>query len=382
MNAPIDELMDEYVSALRGSIRSSPVEAALRKVPRHRLLKKFYVYKKEYESGSGFEEIDHDPKSPTEEHLRLIYSNRALPIRISNDGLPTSSTSEPGLVAQMLELLELEPGLRVLEIGTGTGYNAALMSELVRNQKNMVTIDIQEDVVADAKELLADAGFGQIPLLARDGFFGAHEWAPYHRIAATVACPDLSPHWVEQLDGTGFMLIPLSHGGSQPLTRVWKEEGTVRGKVVGISGFMDMGGELKPRSRSDRASEKDKEVKTIPIWPDFEQRFDLWFFLGIIDKRTSLLSIPGGDPQFDWLSWNWGLADGPARVVLGQDVIHVVGDESLLSDLNRGYERWIAAGSPTVDDFLLRFDPLEAHSGNKSDLAVDRQYFRETFEVG
>ncbi|MGB9757581.1 MAG: methyltransferase domain-containing protein [Candidatus Bipolaricaulaceae bacterium] len=102
-----------------------------------------------------------DPQNPKEEHLRTIYLDAALIIRISGE-MPTSSTSPSSLVARILELLELQPGLRVLEIGAGTGYNAALMQEIVGEDGHVTTIDIQEDLVAQTIRLLRAAGYEKL----------------------------------------------------------------------------------------------------------------------------------------------------------------------------------------------------------------------------
>lgn len=99
----------------------------------------------------------------------------------------------------MLELLDLAPGLNVLEIGAGTGYNAALMAELVGDQHLVVTLDVLEDVVEQTRRLLARAGYPEIAVLWRDGVQGAAERAPFDRIVATVGRSDLSPRWAEQL---------------------------------------------------------------------------------------------------------------------------------------------------------------------------------------
>jgi protein-L-isoaspartate(D-aspartate) O-methyltransferase len=79
----------------------------------------------------------------------------------------------------MLELLDLAPGLNVLEIGAGTGYNAALMAELVGDQRLVVTLDVLQDVVEQTRRLLARAGYLQIAVLWRDGVQGAAERAPF-----------------------------------------------------------------------------------------------------------------------------------------------------------------------------------------------------------
>ena len=181
----VDRLADLLKEA--GSIRSPEVEAAFRTVRRHELLETFYV-----KEGDDLKAIHHQPAHPARDHLDVIYSHQVLLTRLA-DNLPTSSTSMPGLVAEMQELLALRPGMRVLEIGLGTGYNAALMAELVGDQTSVVSLDIQEDVVSQTRRLMARAGYGNVRLLARDGFEGVPQERPFDRIVATVGCPDISP---------------------------------------------------------------------------------------------------------------------------------------------------------------------------------------------
>ena len=99
----------------------------------------------------------------------------------------------------MLELLDLTPGLKVLEVGAGTGYNAALLAELVGDQRLVITVEVAQDVVAQTRRLLAGASYPGITVLCRDGFDGVPEQAPFDRIVAMVGCADLSPQWAEQL---------------------------------------------------------------------------------------------------------------------------------------------------------------------------------------
>jgi SAM-dependent methyltransferase len=100
------------------------------------------------------------------------------------DGLKAAGAAS--LVATMLELLGLAEGMTVLEIGAGTGYNAALMAEIVGGQHLVVTVGVRDDVVAQTRRLLAGAGYPGIRVLLRDGFEGVPERAPFDRIVATV----------------------------------------------------------------------------------------------------------------------------------------------------------------------------------------------------
>lgn len=295
--------------------------------------------------------MEHEPEHPKPEHLETIYSEAALSTRL-RDNLPTSSSSQPALVATMLQLLELRPGMRVLEVGAGTGYNAALVT----------TVDIQADVVEQARRSLARAGYSGVRVLCRDGFEGAPEAAPFDRIVATVGCPDLSPRWAEQLAPSGFMLIPLRHAGANPLARVRRGEGAgeggaLIGDVVGFSGFMAMQGALADTSyyasslAQPAANPIDEER---PVWPDLgDRRLDFWFNLGVRDPRTRM---------FRWRI-SFGLADEASGRSARIEQDRLVGDPALLDELDALHGAWRAIGSPDMRSFRLRFVPADAGGG-------------------
>ena len=120
--AEIRAMVNWYVDELKaaGAIGPAAVERAFRTVQRHRLLETFY-----YRDGGDFRTVEHDPGRPRRDHLALIYADTVLATR-HIDGRPASSTSQASLVARMLELLDLGEGMKILEVGAGTGYNAAL----------------------------------------------------------------------------------------------------------------------------------------------------------------------------------------------------------------------------------------------------------------
>ncbi|MCR4392518.1 MAG: methyltransferase [Candidatus Acetothermia bacterium] len=200
------------------------------KVKRHRFIRRYYVYAK-----GKWEAVTYDPDNPDRANLATPYSDHPVIVRLQG-AWPTSSSTQPSLVARMPELLDILPGMRVLEIGTGTGYNAALLAELLGDPGLVWTVESQPDVAEEAKEVLAREGYGGVHVAMGDGFYGAPEGAPYDRIEATVGCSDLSPHWLEQLSPQGFMLIPLQHGHWHPLVRVTHRAGhpgQAQGEIVG-----------------------------------------------------------------------------------------------------------------------------------------------------
>ncbi len=355
----IRELLDAYVDDVkaRAPIKSEAVERAFRRVERHKLVEHFFDYREERE---GFEKVSVDPARPSTDALRTIYSDSPLMTRLSG-GLPSSSTSQPALVAQMLELLELTPGQRGLEIGAGTGYNAALMQEMVGETGHVTTIDIQEDVVAQTRRLLRAAGYDRIEVIARDGVLGCPENAPYDRIIATVGCPDISPSWTDQLSEGGFMLIPLQHGpeGFDPLARIWKDSEHVLGRFVGSSGFMSIQGELASEQKLSFADQKQARTGvslaelplpvSVGIWSDLdrpermERQFALGLFLAIADERGSWSGVVEK-------------ARGACLFARGKaDKVEVYGDVSLYDEFVQLCQRWERLGSPAMEKWALEF---------------------------
>ena len=180
------ELADRL--SLRGAFGNRLVESAFRRVPRHRFL----------------------PGIPIEE----AYSDRVVATKVEG-GISLSASSQPSFMAVMLEQLQLEPRHRVLEIGTGTGYNAALMAEIVGPAGKVVSIDIDADVVATARASLEETGYHAVTVLCGDGSFGHAGEAPYDRIIVTVGAADVSPALREQLAPGGRLVVPLSLRGPQ-----------------------------------------------------------------------------------------------------------------------------------------------------------------------
>jgi protein-L-isoaspartate(D-aspartate) O-methyltransferase len=109
----------------------------------------------------------------------------------------------------MLEQLDVQPGHAVLEIGAGTGYNAALLAHMVGETGRVVSVDIDQDPVEAARAHLAATGFDRGQVVCADGGQGYLEAAPYDRIVLTVGAADILPAWIEQLKPDGRMVLPL-----------------------------------------------------------------------------------------------------------------------------------------------------------------------------
>jgi protein-L-isoaspartate(D-aspartate) O-methyltransferase len=357
---------------------SSEVERAFLHTPRHLLLGSFYKFVAE-----GVQRIEYDPKGPKETDLSLIYSDSSFATVVKN-GNVLSSTSQPSLMAIMLEALELRNGLKVLEIGTGIGYNAALIYEIVgRNQ--VTSIDVLPELIEQTGKLLIGAGYTGIKLKAGDGYFGDLENSPYDRIVATVGCPDISPCWVEQLKPSGILLVPLTHSGWQPLVKLRKEDNVISGKVVSYSGFLPIAGTLAEDNvgffkEIQLPSNKYRKVKLPSQIENAHDAINMWatafptafyFFLSIRDHRTFWSLKPRGYGLHDELR-------GTLIVEPQSRAMFLCGEESLVDDLRSYYEEWLALGKPEPSRYRIELRPREANARRKRNtLGVIRKYYEE-----
>lgn len=123
--------------------------------------------------------------------------------------IPAGQTvSAPSMIAKMLELAELKQGMKVLEVGSGSGYNTALLAEIV-GRENVIGIERSPDLVAYAKMNLEKSGYARVKVVEGDGSLGYKDDAPYDRIIVTAAAPKISRHWVEQLKPKGLIVAPV-----------------------------------------------------------------------------------------------------------------------------------------------------------------------------
>ncbi|WUU84368.1 methyltransferase domain-containing protein [Streptomyces cellulosae] len=143
-------------------------------------------------------------------YLEAVYSDEALTTQLDDQGVPTSSSSQPSVMLRMLEALDAEEGHQVLELGTGTGYNAALLSHRV-GDKAVTSIDIDHGLVKAAGTHLDTVGLR--PTLARaDGAQGWPGRAPYDRIIATVGLHSIPWPLLDQAAPEAVIVVPLGYG--------------------------------------------------------------------------------------------------------------------------------------------------------------------------
>ena len=354
-----DELQRGFVDGMivRGAIRTDAVRQAFLDVPRHLFLDRYY-------EGDTLVEVDRD--GPTEEQLRRIYSDEAL-VTHRQDARPTSSTSQPGLVAHMLEQLLLEPGMSVLEIGAGTGWNAGLMGHIVGPEGHVLSMDVQGEVAEAARSHLDCAGVRNVRVITGDGGYGHAEAAPYGRIVTTANCDGISPHWAEQLARGGGLLVTLRDiaGSAMCLTvRLWRRQGCLSGEVVSVCGFMTLRGDFGTPQVTEQEVEQRRDQVAAGRKP--RQEPAPWCRLGLpegsvrsfLPDLVFFAHLEGLAAQ--QLGAQYGLIEpgtGDACVTDG-DTVDVYGGEAAFRRLGEILRRWIALGAPRRWSYTVEAWPL------------------------
>lgn len=204
-----DALRAELVAA--GKLISPQWQSAVRAVPRHRFVPEFYERSPAH---GGWELVSGLREDTREQWWKGVYANTSLVTQIGEISTgarvtsgPTSSSSAPGLMTRMLEALDVRDGHCVLEIGTGTGYNAALLSHRLGDQ-NVFSVEVDPDVARQARRHLATLGYHPT-VIAADGVLGLPEHAPYDRVIATCAVSRVPWSWAEQTIESGVGLVDV-----------------------------------------------------------------------------------------------------------------------------------------------------------------------------
>jgi protein-L-isoaspartate(D-aspartate) O-methyltransferase len=224
-----------------GAVRSPWLRRAFEDTPRETFVPRFY----RTELGREVLVDGTDPRQH-QEWLRGVYTDDVLMVQLTpapdlvdRAGAPTSSSSMPTVMAGMLEALDLQPGHRVLEIGTGTGYNAALLCHRV-GADNVVSVELDPALAGAARRALADLGLRPV-VHAGDGAAGLAAAAPFDRIIATASTDHIPPAWISQLAPGGAIVVNLRGSLAGSLLRL-----AMAGSDVVEGSFLDLPGAFMP----------------------------------------------------------------------------------------------------------------------------------------
>jgi protein-L-isoaspartate(D-aspartate) O-methyltransferase len=349
----------------QGVISTDQVAQAFLTIPREVFVTFFY----EQEGGTWVrrEAEEGEPDA----WIGAVYRDKPPLITLLDEHqLPISCSSAPGAMAMMLEALAPEPGMRVLEIGAGTGYNAALLAFLVGNPTLVTTIELEESL-AQAAEKALHASVGPVSVRVGDGRLGVRDRAPYNRIIATASAPGIPRAWYEQLAPGGRIVMDMK--GSLGRGRFLIVEKRPNGSAVAhfdphYLSFMPLRSRLSLATHP--VSRLLREPETLHISVSSDQATDLlhgqdfqwflqWFqpgimlvrempgadgrpFYTIIDpKKETIIQLSPDKPSG---SWNGGWV-GTQH-----------GGEHLWDTILRAYEQWDHLGSPGLDAYSVTWE--------------------------
>ncbi|GAB2565025.1 methyltransferase domain-containing protein [Kribbella endophytica] len=326
----LEKMVSELVA--NGNITDPRWQAAFGAVPRHLFVPRFY---RSDQHGSSV--VD---STSGDQWLSAVYSDVHL---VTTEDVRSSSTA-PSLMATVLEALELNGEERVLEIGTGTGYNAALLSERLGSDR-VTSVDIDPDLVAQARMRLGEAGYTPLVAVA-DGVDGYPEAGLYDAVIATCRLDYVPAAWLDQVRPGGVIVTPL--GAGVVAVRKGSTGNEAAGRFLPNSAyFMPLRhqpeptaiGELITRALNGVGVGRPHQFDT-SIYRDNEARF--WLDLTNPDVRTMTMD---GMPVAFRSDGSW------ARFVDG--LVVQGGPGSVWDDVEAAQGEWFAAGRPSRDQYRL-----------------------------
>ncbi|MGH3798095.1 MAG: methyltransferase domain-containing protein [Pseudonocardiaceae bacterium] len=276
---------------------------------------------------------------------------------------PSSSCSKPSIVAAMLDVLDVGPGQSVLEIGTGTGWNAALLSRRVGESGRVVSIEVDPGIAQRARSALVRAGYASLVVCA-DGVEGYRDAAPYDRVLATASVREVVPRtWLEQTRPGGLVVTPwgTDYCNGVMLTVQVGEGGAATGRFGGDLAFMRLRSQRRRFYEPDQAQIDQADVATTEVhgWDFFRMinSDQAAFSIGLLVPRCALtveLNTAGEDHHIleldDVSTGSWARLDADLcsseRLVVRQ-----LGPRRLWDEAETAYDWWYERGKPGLDRF-------------------------------
>lgn len=351
--AAADRLATEL--AYQGHLADPLVREAMARVQRHRFLPE-QVWIDDDRADGGYRSVDR--RTDPDLWWNSAYGNVAVVTQVE-DGLPhrldphwitpTSSASLPSAVAQMAAAAELTPGLQVLEIGAATGYNLALISEIV-GQGHAVGVEIDPALATNAGAALHAAGYQKVTVVTGDGQQGYVPGAPYDRIVSTAAVMSVPLPWVNQTRPGGMILTPFATtlcGQGMVLLRV--DEGQAVGHCTLPLEFMLVRGQ-RLSARFDELFTDEawaaSRVHRLAVETEFLDNRDALFALGLQLSGVHLGTKSDGRWMSSEDSWAY----------IEHDHVFQWGPRDLFDEAATLHDRWQKQGAPSMLRYGLTVD--------------------------
>ncbi|QSB07198.1 methyltransferase domain-containing protein [Natronoglycomyces albus] len=320
-----------------GAISSESVYAAFAAIRREAFAPKFWVRAADGVRSCLTHSDDHDAN---EAWLKAVYEDNSLVTHLDKHGVAVSSSSQPTVMARMLDAIDAAPGHQVLEIGTGTGYNAALLCHLV-GDTNVFSVDIDPEVVETARERLKSEGY-QPRLAAGDGRT-AQIGGPWDRLIATCGVRTVPPEWIRQCKPGAIMVLNIGYALAR--LEVSSDRTATGHFVAGYSAFMfarDAANAADPGLRIDTTALTSLRSYTEQI-PTQIHSEAFQVILSLLAPNLTHLRLGPNRSAFAHV-------DG-TRLLAEHDLLR--GDLNVWDEVIAAYHRWSNWGFPNLHDMTV-----------------------------
>lgn len=357
----------DLLEKIRESLGDIPeaIEKAYLNTPRHHFLDKIFD---ETETGELIE-IDITEKN-IDQYLDEIYENRAKALVLDTNNIAVSAISQPSLVLMMLKLLEIEKDQTILEIGTASGWNAAMMSKLTGVKGHVYSVEIISDLVFRARKKIKAQNIKNISIIDGDGAFGIKNES-FDRIMFTVGSYDIPNAIYSQLKENGLLLMVLKIQGSYDCLILLKKTGNHLESISNIPcGFVPLVGKYS-------MSELDPiNLESLKIWNELKDQVveeqSFWWGTNFISNRSFFSKIAGitsflaiVEPEFKMFKGEknsnfFGLiAEKENSIALWRnDKLIGYGNKKALKKIRSAFELYLDLGMPSANCFNLKVYPI------------------------
>lgn len=361
------QLLEQAQAIYHETPFSEATQKAYLATPRYKFVRRYRRW--------GVKEWNEVNEDNLEEHLATLYSDRALVLFGDDDDDVPSTISQPSFVLRMLDMLQIELGQKVFELGTGSGWNAALMGQLVGPQGCVYSLELIPEMAEAAAASLDRLGIKNVKVIEGDGGEGYAAGAPYDRAIFTAGAYDLPHPFFEQIkEGGLFLVVIKNEGGGDTLFLLRKEAEYFKSMDSMPCGFVQMRGKyqlesLKPiqlETLPEWSELKNKPVNTRPFWwggkgkQDFPWRtLAIRSFLGITEPSFRAFKTEGDKHVRE--QYYFGLWDPEQKslVVAKDDLLLSYGNSTAEERLIKSLEQWLRLGMPGAASFSLKIYPID-----------------------
>ena len=377
MTNSVSYWQNQILEITRNSNANSPIgkeiETAFLETPRHLFIRRYKLLKKE-----KWHEVN---ESNLEEHLPILYRNYSLDLWREDGDKRVSTISQPSLVLYMLNLLKLEPGHKVLELGAGSGWNAALMGHIVGAEGHVYSMEIIPEVAKIATENIDRFGVNNVSIIEGDAGDGYETESPFDRIIFTAGTFDLPRNLYHQIKEGGLLLVVIKNeGGGDNLFLLQKKGEYFESLDSSPCGFVYMTGKYS-LDRFDPIYLEDlpewnelqtQEISRTSFWWGYKDVDIIWrtmpirFFLSISEPLFQTFKSAKTDSKNKNFFGIWDRENKSLAIAKDNQII-TYGNSHARERLSKDIHSWVDLGMPGATCFKLQIYPIDLPINVKGD---------------